>query len=275
MKIKILIPTFLIIFTFFSCDVVSSDLEKKGENPLDPQSPNYSPPKVSIVEGPSKGETIKSDQTKIKWEGNQGYLNEYKYRIDTEEWSGWVDKNQIYYTYLNERLHTFEVKTRYLDQPEYIETLSINFKVDAIQGPSLWIRDKKKNVQQNFSFDIQIIGEEVDDLAMVSIELNFHPDYLEIVECSPTAQSPLLQNHEIIHTDKWDNEQGYLKAYLSIKSEQKSALKGSGALFNVKFESINSGNTTIAFGDSCEFRNYNDEQIMINETNKGIIEIEQ
>ena len=268
-----MIFSIILVFLHLSCDVVTTNIEDQGTNPVDPDDPTYEPPDVTIVTGPREGETILNDNITIKLSGNIEDC-QYNYQLDENPWSGWQNESIIKIDNLNEGEHIFKVKARYTTGEEMDTPLTISFYVDAIKGPSLWIKDKKSEIAKDESFYIEVIAEEVKNLAMASIGLEFNPEYLKVINCSPATESELLKDHQLIHINNWKNQDGLLSAYLGLQSDESQSLSGSGAIFIIQIQAKKPGQTSINFGGGCCFRDYDNKTINIESKSTGLVEID-
>ena len=65
-KVRFYLFVFLLFSVFSGCE----EEEFLLANPLDPGNPEYIPPQVTIVSGPSEGATLAIPSAKFLWEGN-------------------------------------------------------------------------------------------------------------------------------------------------------------------------------------------------------------
>ena len=56
----------ILVLLFLSCEKIEPNLD----NPRDPDSPDYEPPTVSLIAGPTDGDTIETSTVEFEWEGN-------------------------------------------------------------------------------------------------------------------------------------------------------------------------------------------------------------
>lgn len=273
MRAKIFLFGLMAILILATCDVVTTDIEEEGDNPVDPENPDYEPPDVSVFAGLHQGDTLFQDNITVKWRGNNKKC-EYSYNLDKKGWSSWKKNSVAKFNYLNEGHHQFLVKARYNAEDVQEEPVIIDFYVDAIQGPALWIRDKMNRAGVRDTLTAEIVSEEVTELAMSSLQLSFEPQHIHVLDCRPAANSELLEEKDIINTIQCNNIDGTLSAYLGLTMQNQAALTGSGAIFLLTIETLHTGTTIISFGDECSFRTINDEEIPINEKERGIVEIE-
>lgn len=273
MRAKIFLFGLMAILILATCDVVTTDIEEEGNNPVDPENPDYEPPNVSVIAGIHQGDTLFQDNISVKWRGNNKKC-EYSYNLDKKGWSSWKKDSVAKFNYLNEGHHQFLVKARYNAEDVQEEPIIIDFYVDAIQGPALWIRDKRNRATPHDTLTVEIVTEESPEMAMSSIQLFYETDHIKILSCQPAEDSELLSSRDFIHTVQLNNPEGWLSAYLGITTQSETENAESGAIFLLKIETLHTGTSIISFGDECSFRTINNEKIPINEKVRSVIEIE-
>lgn len=253
-----------IALTTISCDVFKTPLsnENPDDNPLDPDNPDYEPPLATIIEGPSDESTITTDVVTFRWTGNNNDCL-FSYRLNNSTWSDWSTDTVVTLDYLDEVEHVFQVMAKYpTDSIQHIPD-ERSFTVDAIKGPALWLYHKKVETTVNDTFSVKVMVDEVTDLAMMSIVLNFDPTYLQIQEYSVLENSTLLDGKDLIQVDQYDNNTGQLELYLALASNSQQSINDSGAIIHLVLQSIKSGITDIQYSSGCDFRKYDNSQIQI------------
>jgi len=257
-----------------SCDVLTTQVEdvNPDDNPIDPDNPEYEPPLATISEGPANGSTINDDFTTFKWYGNNNQC-EFSYRLNNNDWSPWSTDTVTTLDYLDEINHAFQVKAKYsTDSVQHVPS-TVTFTVDAIEGPALWLYHKKVETSVNDIFSIYVMAEEVTELAMMSIILNFDPAYLQIQEYEICEDDSILNGHQVIRTDKFDLVDGIMTVYLALISSEQESLNGSGPIIRVNFKAMHQGTSNISFDNGCYLRKANNNPIKIISKVSSLIEI--
>lgn len=267
----LLIPLSLLII---SCDVLTTQIDdvNPDDNPLDPDNPDYEAPLATIVESPDDGSTINTDIVTFRWSGNNDDC-QFSYRLNNDSWSPWSTDTSITLDYLDEIHYSFQVKAKYsTDSVQYIPS-TVSFTVDAIEGPALWLYHKKVETSVNDIFSIYVMAEEVSDLAMMSVILNYDPAFLQVQNYEICEDDSILNGSEVIQVNKCDNTNGQLTVYLALESTEQENLNGSGQIIRAVFKAVQRGTTTIIFDDGCYFRKANNDPIEIISKVSSLIEI--
>jgi len=262
----------LVIGLNLTCELLKNPAKPGEDNPFDPDNPDYVPPTTEIYTGPHDSETIGVDSVIFKWRGSHPECY-FSYSLDDETWSEWSRDTVLIRTYLDEGDHAFSVKCRYPSGEVEKEPLVIRFTVDAIAGPALWICHKKTSTLINSDFSIDVILEEVSNLSMASIVVNFDPTYLQIQSYAVLEDESILSGKQLIKVNNYDNN-GKLTVYLALVGESNPVLSGTGSIIRVHFLSLKRGTTEIEFGDECYFRKADNTEIPIVNKVKSLVEIE-
>jgi hypothetical protein len=265
----------MIIIMLGSCDVFKIPIssENPNDNPFDPTNPDYQPPLATITLGPADGSTINNDHVTFSWTGNNPEC-QFFYSLDNAQPSVWSSVKTVTFNYLDEGDHSFQLKARYSIDDVQENPSTVTFTVDAIAGPALWICHKKTSTSVNSNFSVNVIVEDVSDLSMASIILNFNPAYLSIQDYEVLESSSILAGKQVIKVDGYDNVSGKLIVYLALVDGSNAALSGTGSIIRVSFLSLKRGTTEIRFGDDCYFRKSNNSAIPIVNKAKSLVEIE-
>ncbi|MBU0711557.1 cohesin domain-containing protein [bacterium] len=273
--ISLLLFLMAVLLLSTSCDIFKTPVsnENPDDNPLDPDNPNYEAPLAAIVEGPEDGSTITTDVATFRWSGNNDDC-QFSYRLNNESWSSWSLNTSVTLDYLDEVSHLFQVIAKYpTDSVQHIPSEG-SFTVDAIEGPALWLCHKKVETTVNDLFSVKVMLDDVTDLAMMSIVLNFDPTYLQIQEHEILKNGVLLIGKDLIQVDQIDNNEGQLTVYLALVSEAQEAINGSGPVINVAFETQSRGSSEIRFDEKCYLREYDNAEISINTRSGSQVRIE-
>jgi len=257
-----------------NCDIFKTPVshENPDDNPLDPDNPNYESPMATIVEAPVGGRTISTDVATFHWSGNNDDC-QFSYRLNSESWSSWSLNTSVILDYLDEMSHLFQVIAKYpTDSVQHIPS-EVSFTVDAIDGPALWLYHKKVETTVNDTFSVKVMLDEVTDLAMMSIVLDFDPAYLQIQDYDILENEVLLIGKDLIKVDQLENTEGRLTIYLALVSETQEAISGSGPIINIVFKSRSRGSTEILFDEKCYLREFDNSEIPINIKVSSIVTI--
>ncbi len=267
----LLIPLSLLIM---SCDVLTTQVEdvNPDDNPIDPDNPDYEAPLATIVESPDDGSTINTDIFTFRWSGNNDDC-QFSYRLNNDSWSPWSTDTSITLDYMDEIHYSFQVKAKYsTDSVQHVPS-TVTFTVDAIEGPALWLYHKKVETSVNDIFSIYVMAEEVTELAMMSVILNFDPAFLQVQNYEICEDDSILNGHQIIRTDKFDFVNGILTIYLALISSEQESLSGCGPIVRVNFKAMQQGTSNIFFDNGCYFRKANNDPIEIISKVSSLIEI--
>jgi len=269
-----LILSGIIVILLSSCDVFKTPVgdENPDDNPFDPNNPDYQPPLATITQGPSDGSIIGNDFVTFSWTGNNLEC-QFSYTLDEAEPSAWGSGKTVTFNYLDEGDHSFQVKARYSADDVQENPSSVAFTVNAITGPALWIYHKKTTTSINSDFAVDVVVEEVTDLSMASVEVNFDPTYLQIRAYEVLEDGSILSGKQLIKVDSHDDNVGKLTVYLALVGESDSGISGTGSIIRVHFLSRKRGTTEVEFGDDCYFRKSDNSTIPIVNKAKSLVEI--
>ena len=173
-----------IILLFLSCE----DTVPIRDNPLDEDGGEYIPPTISLMDI-SDGDTLYSESIEFIWEGNE-LVAEFRYKLDSFSWTDWNESSSATLSYLDEGNHQLSVQSRYLNG-DTSDVVSVSFVVDAVAGPSLMFYPRRHFAQAGETVTFQVMAEEVTNLMMSEIHLEYDPSVLEIMSIS---QGNFFQN---------------------------------------------------------------------------------
>ena len=148
---------FMLKILFLSLLVFSCDEEELAQNLFDPNQDDYVPPETTITSDPPS--LIITNSTSFSYSGNE-LVSEYSHRVNHEgvesEWSDWTQDTTAFYDYLDEGLHSFEVKGRYTEDAEDLTAAIHEFEVNAVDPLSARIFPQFKKADFNTTFDIDV-----------------------------------------------------------------------------------------------------------------------
>ena len=241
-------------------------------NPYDPNNPDYEPASVTIVSGPSDGETTHSSDVTFSWTGNET-AEDFSYRLDNNSWSNWSANTSVTYEYLDEKTYLFEIIARAGNQDQTIgDTTSLEFTVDAVEGPALMIYPRYETLSVGNTTTLEIIAEEVDSLMGVEVELLYDPTIIHIdnIMSGPflTANGGLLISFKDINAG---NQK--ISIVLVRASSTEPTVSGTGTVAVLELTGLSAGVTVIEINTSI-FKDQDNNEIDITQRVNGIIVVE-
>jgi hypothetical protein len=111
----------LLFFTILTCNIIPDNL-------TDPHSPNYVKPYLIFdTTGVHDGDTITTGTAIVSFTGNLSDKNEYRYRIDSLEWTSWQETGaaseiRIPFTDADTGKHTLAIQTCYHPNGDITDT---------------------------------------------------------------------------------------------------------------------------------------------------------
>ena len=227
----------ILVLLFLSCEKIEPNLD----NPRDPDSPDYEPPTVSLIAGPTDGDTIETSTVEFEWEGNQTQIL-FSHSLDGSSWSLWSSQKYARFDYLDEGTHVFIINGKYQGGEEVAYPDTAVFIVDAIQGPSLRFYRLYNSVSNNEQFTVDIIAEEVDSVSGAEINVEFDAIYLYLDSIS-IGDFFSLSGGEIIAFDSLRNDLGNLQLDIGTLGGNPVYVSGTGLIVRLHFTSMASGQT--------------------------------
>ena len=266
---------------FFSLTIgllsCSDSLEDPAQNnPLDPDNPSFIPPFTTLISGPSEGEIIDTADVTFIWRGIRGD-SEYSYRLVDSVWSDWSVDTIVSFTFLDELEYLFEVKSRYLSGIEEEQPKSINFIVDAVQGPSFTFFKRHNFVETDEIFTVTILAENVEDLFAAQIQIEYNSGKLEVMDVvGRDAETDFLRKNggDVILFSEIDSDLSLIIIDIGIWSGDPAGVSGTGALIDIHFKALNSGSTHLRFNRDSQMRSPSNIPITINDFPEGLVEID-
>ncbi len=258
-----------------ACDVLTTPVEHENpdDNPIDPDNPEYVPPLATITVGPVSGSIIDTDEVMFCWCGNTEDCL-FSYKLNNNPWSPWDADTTVSFNYLDELDYLFQLKASYPTGSEQAVPETVTFTVDAIEGPALWLYHKKVKTTVNDTFSVYVVVEEVNDLAMAAVNLNFNPEYLQIQSYEILENDSVLAGKQVIQVDNHDNDIGKMTVYLALVSSENASVSGTGSIIRIVFRSLKQGITEIEFDDDCYFRKADNTEIPMLDRVNSLVEIE-
>jgi len=268
---------FLIALVFISCNIVTEPPPPERENPIDPKSPVFQPPKAEIIDGPSNNSIVTEHTVTFKWRGNQAdSLMLFSYKLDNQNWSNWSNVKEATFTYLDEGKHTFMVKAKYINNIEQEEPAKVEFTVDAVKGPALMFRPRKVESSVGQSFDVEILVEEATNFAGLKTVITYDNLFdVEYVQIYKDSVSLLLKNGgNIIDFVAIDKTNRKIEINVAVAGGNPADVNGTGRIGRIRFKVLSgSGETkTISFDSANSImRDSENRTVEIKELVQGIV----
>ncbi len=175
------------VLSTFLFVVTCSEPELTLDNDFDPDNPEFDPPNTTIlaidaIHLDSDGIDVDVQDPIIKWVGNEDMEMQFRSQLDGEGWSDWSSDQQKQLEFLDEGNHRFLVQGRFMSG--MIEDLpdTLDFVVDAIQGPALRMNPLKQKVALGDSVIVQIMAEEMAAVSGAGIIIKFNHPFLQLDE---------------------------------------------------------------------------------------------
>ncbi len=260
MKIRL---SYLIVLLFaFNCE----DTVPIRDNPLDDEGGDYVAPTISLIDI-FDGDTLYSESIEFIWEGNE-LVTEFRYKLDSFSWTDWNESSSATLSYLDEGDHHLSVQSRYLNG-DTSDVASVSFVVDAVAGPSLMFYPRRHFAGQNEIVTFKIMAEEVTNLMMSEIHLEYDPSVLEIMSIS---QGSFFQNGQnSIFLYEINTEAGGVQINTTLLDSDSPSVDGTGDLAEIQVKLLQPGSATVSFNGSDAFIDPDNIDIIILEKINGLV----
>tara|TARA_Y100000768_G_C23926041_1_gene657582 strand:- start:226 stop:1017 length:792 start_codon:yes stop_codon:yes gene_type:complete len=260
MKIRLL---YLIVLLFaFNCE----DTIPIRDNPLDDEGGDYVAPTISLIDI-FDGDTLYSESIEFIWEGNE-LVTEFRYKLDSFSWTDWNESSSAILSYLDEGDHHLSVQSRYLNG-DTSNVASVSFVVDAVSGPALMFYPRRHFAGQNEIVTFKIMAEEVTNLMMSEIHLEYDPSVLEIMSIS---QGSFFQNGQnSIFLYEINTEAGAVQINTTLLDSDSPSVDGTGDLAEIQVKLLQPGSATVSFNGSDAFIDPDNNDIIILEKINGLV----
>lgn len=259
---RIYIFYIILFLLFFSCE----DATAVRENPLDEGSGDYVVPLIDLLDI-AEGDTLFSEIIQINLSGNE-LVSEYRYKVDSFPWINWSEEDSFTLNYLDEGDHKLSVQSRYLNG-DTSEVNSTSFVIDAVGGPSLMFYPRRHFAEPGDTVTFQIMAEEVEDLMLAEIYLEYEPALLEIISVSQGSFFQNGQNSLFIH--EINSEDGFIQINTALLDGDSPSVSGTGDLAEIQVKLLQSGSATVSFNGSDAFIGSGNNDITINEKINGLV----
>jgi len=261
--------TLITILCIYSC----TQVEDNPYNPLDPNTSDYKPPDTFIKSSHLNNTIIDTSAINIEVEGNNEYVTEFSYSLNSGEWANWSINNIIHLTFLDDGEYLFSVKGRYPSGEEDPIPAFIEFEINMIQGPGLRIYPMYS--EYSISSDqanpiIEIYLDEVENVVGIELEIIYDP---EIIIPQEITKGNFLLNYSnnIMPEPEINTELGTISISIALTQGENYPINGTGSLINVIFKSESVGETNVIITENSFIRGMNNIELNINEIGGGII----
>ena len=223
------------------------------DNELDPDNPDFDPPNTTIlaidaIHLDSDGLSVDVQDPIIKWVGNEDITMEFRNQLDGQGWSDWSSDVQKQLEFLDEGDHRFLVQGRYLsgtleDQPD-----TLDFIVDAIQGPALRMNPLKQKVALGDSVIVQIMAEEMAAVSGAGIIIKFYHAFMQLDE-SDVFIGEFFGGGEVISFTNFEISSNVTALELDIAVTGGNITTQDGVIAELRFLAISSGDEKRVYFD--------------------------
>lgn len=265
----------LLLSILCGCDKSKSD----PSNIFDPSNPNYEQPTIEIKEGPSDNTTIYQSKVSFKWIGKYSDVDyKYSYQLDNSGWSAWEKLLVKDFDELYEGKHIFSVKCKYLDNSAYQyreegPAQTRTFFVDAVKGPSLMIKPRSTKADKDKTFQIQLMAEEVRDLVVAHLLLEFDDSMIQIANV-PEKGNFLASNGGTVAFFRDPPSQNTIGISTGVSIGNPVSVNGSGVMANILFKAVRIGKAEIKYKKESLMRDSNNRAITLNSEIGCIVDIQ-
>ena len=236
------------------------------DNPLDDEGGDYISPTISLLDIVD-WDTLYSESVEFTLEGNE-LVADFRYKLDSFDWTDWNESNTTTLSYLDEGDRQLSVQSRYLNG-DTSDVASVSFVVDAVGGPSLMFYPRRHFAQAGETVTFQIKAEEVTNLMMSEIHLEYDPAMLEIMSIS---QGSFFQNGQnSIFLYEINAEIGAVQINTTLLDGDSPSVSGTGDLAEIQVKLLQSGSATVNFNGSDAFIDPENNDITILEKINGLV----
>ena len=260
----------IIVLFFIAC--FDTPEEPEWDNPTDPDLPTFVEPETVIDDGPAEGAVVNDHTVTFQFSGNENVV-EYSWKLNGGDWSDWGAVKSVTVDYLDEGDHEFQVKGRYNDIEEDESPALRAFTIDAVQGPALRFLPRKVTIVSNAVFDVDIVVEEVENLAGLQLDIPLTGD-LELINYQLyESGTDFLSKSCNQFLSIIDNDNGDFNAVIGRISETLPGVDGTGEVVRLTLKYTGTINSSLSFGTGCELQDPEMNMIPLNETVDCVIEV--
>ena len=267
---------FLLLIFVSGCDETPLELN----NEFDPSNPDHVPPNIeSIYTTPGMvNGIINANSVTIEYEGNIEDL-EFQYQLDGAEWSEWDSESRVTLNFLDEGSHIFLVQCRYLSGEIEVNPDTLQFEIDAIDGPALRIFPLFTEIPIGQEFTIEVMAENLDPVAAMELVLTYDINHLNIIEDNidygeffSGCGTPIMIKY-LVKNDY--SGIGTIIIDIGCYGGVLETVSGYGSIISIKATADMTGFTDIEFEyNDILLRDANNEPVELEEAWDGLVEIQ-
>ena len=223
---------------------------------------DYTRPTTSIT-SPSNGATINSSTAQITWQLETGA--ECSYNFNYKGWTDWGSGTSATFEYLDEGSYTFSIKSRFDPLIEEESPVSINFEVDALQGPGLRILPLLSETTLEEAIEVSIYAEDIDSVVFGEIIISFDNSNLEYTGYQDGSMLSSSASDLIIFVDQnLTSSQTEIKFTFATDFTSQAGISGSGELIKLNFTATGTSATgfPIKIEDASNLRNFENDKLI-------------
>ena len=245
------------------------------DDPIDDLLSDFSTENSPITTISTTEATYSSSSVSLSWAGNE-YATSFSYRLEPlsytdivetyTNWSVWDTVNTVTFVNLDDGSYNFHIKSRFTVENEELSQ-SVNFIVDAIEGPALRMYPLYQRVSQGENFNMYIFIEDVVELAVLELHLSYPSSNISISTITPgtiLSSSPLF-------FDTINSTDGTIE--LIATAEDFTTYTGSGVLAKLTLSALSTGLDTLHIKDTSILKNSETDPIDIVKRMYGLIEV--
>jgi len=215
-----------------------------------PPQPLY-PPNTKII-SPTDYDTLTNAQVLCEWEGLENAV-EYQYKLDSLNWSDWINNTKETF-FLDEAMHIFTVTSRNEFNREDPSPAIVNFYVDAITGPALWLKKREMEVDVLQASSLKVFVEDITNLMLANLELLYDNSKLKIENVLSDSSFLAKNGGQIQMISEFSDSLPEIKINIGITGGTPGGVSGSGPLVKLLFFLKSADTTEITFSSSSELR---------------------
>lgn len=228
-------------------------------------------PKAKIIEGPGENELISINNVTFSWKGNGDTLSKFSWKLESENqvyfnWSNWSTGKSVSLNYLDDGKYTFSVNEMFSNGFEQDTLTTRIFFVDAVQGPTLYMKKQYNETSVNGSVGVFIGIEDITDFMGGKIVFEYDKTYLNLISIKKTDFLYSQDINNILFEYKSSENNNKIRIELNIicLGQDFNGLSGSGTAAILDLKALKKGKAEINFiKEGCELRNIDNDEIII------------
>ena len=210
---------------------------------------------------PQEGDTMTIANVECRWRGLDN-AKEFAYRLDDAPWSSWGGDTTKRFI-LDEGEHQLIVKARNEFKREDPSPASVNFFIDAVKGPSLWIKSRKIEVSTGGTCSLKVYAEDIENLMLANLELLYDNTKIRINNVSKDTLFLEKNGASVQMISEYNDTSNILSVNIGLVGGQHKGVSGSGPLFTVGILVISADSTEVLFSPQTELRDTLNNNIIL------------